>query len=157
LQVDQVRDVLALAGSGGIGNLEGFEPVDATARGEDQQIAVGRGDDEALDEVFGTRAHADTALAAAHLPSVGIDAGALEVAAAGAGDRNVLDSDQILQADLARILDNLGAAVIAVILLNFLELLDDQVAKDLVRAQDFQVLGNAALNFGQLVQDLSLL
>jgi len=70
-------------------------------------------DDEALDEVLRARAHADPPLAAAGLPAVGIDAGALEVAAAGDGDRDILDGDQVLQLDLAGVLDDLGAARVA--------------------------------------------
>ena len=47
-----------------------------------------------------------------------------------------------------------GAALVAVFLLDFLQLLDDQVAQHFVGAQDFQVFGDAALDFGQLVEDL---
>ena len=38
-----------------------------------------------------------------------------------------------------------------------MQFLDDEVAQDLLRAQDLQVLGDAALDLGQLVEDLLLL
>ena len=38
-----------------------------------------------------------------------------------------------------------------------LQFLDDEVAQNLVGAQNFQVLGDAALDLGQLVEDLLLL
>ena len=65
--------------------------------------------------------------------------------------------DQVFEPDLAGVLDDLGAALVAEVLLDFLQFLDDQVAQHLVRTQDLQVLGDAALDVGQLVQDLLLL
>ena len=65
--------------------------------------------------------------------------------------------DQVFEADLARVLDDLRAALVAVILLDLLQFLDDQVAEHFFRAEDFQVLGDPALDVGQLVEDLLLL
>ena len=110
-----------------------------------------------LDEVLGARAHADAALAAARLPAVGVDAGALEVSAARDRDGDVFHRDQVFEADLAGVLDDLGAALVAVIFLDFLQLFDDQVLEHFFRTQDFQVLGDAPLDVGQLVEDLLLL
>src|SRR5207249_2465295 len=50
-----------------------------------------------------------------------------------------------------------GAALIAVVFLDFLQFFDDQVLEHLVRSQDLQVLGDTALDVGQLVDDLLLL
>ena len=50
-----------------------------------------------------------------------------------------------------------GAALVAEVLLDFLQLLDDHAAQHLLRAQDLQVLGDASLDLGQLVEDLLLL
>jgi len=42
-------------------------------------------------------------------------------------------------------------------ILYFLQLLDDDVAQGGVRAEDLQVLGDAALDIGKLFEDLGLL
>src|ERR1017187_3631189 len=157
LQVDEVAEVLALAGGGGVGNLVCLEPVDAAARGEDQQVGVGGSDNQALHEILGARAHADAPLAAAGLAAVGIDAGALEVAAARHGDGDVFHRYQVFQLDLAGVLDDLGAALVAETLLDFFEFLDNERAQNAVGAEQFEILGDAALDIGQLIEDLLLL
>ena len=48
----RLHDVLALAGSGGVGDLVNLEPVDAAHVGEHQQVSVRRGDQEVLDEIL---------------------------------------------------------------------------------------------------------
>ena len=157
LEVDQVGDVLAFADGGGVGNLVNLEPVDPALVGEDQQVGVGGGDEEVFDEILGARAHADAAFAAARLAAIGIDGGALQVAAVRDGDGDVFHCDQVFETDLAGVFDDLGAALVAEILLDFLELLDDEVAEDFFGAEDFEVFGDAALDIGQLVGDLLLL
>ena len=157
LQVDQVGKVLALPGSRGVGDLVGLQPVDPATRCEDQQVAVGGGDNQPLHEILGARAHADSALAAACLAAVGVYAGALQVAAARYCDCDVLHAHQVLELDLAGVLDDLGAAVVAETLLDFLELLHDQRAQNSIGPQQFQVLRDTALDIRQLVQDLLLL
>ena len=57
------------------------------------------------DEVLLARAHADAPLAAAALRAVGRDRRPLDVAGVGDGDRHVLVGDQILDAELAALLD----------------------------------------------------
>ena len=93
--------MLAFADGGGIGNLVDLEPVDAALVGEDQQVGVGGGDEEVFDEILRARAHADAAFAAARLAAIGIDRGALQVAAVGDGDGHVFHRDQIFETDLA--------------------------------------------------------
>ncbi len=122
--------MLALADRGGVGNLVNLEPVHAALVGEDQQIGVRGGDDQVLHHVFGARGHADAPLAAAGLTPVGIDGGALQIAAARHGDGDVLHLHQIFQLDLAGIFDDLGAPLVAEILLDFLQLFDDHAAQN---------------------------
>ena len=110
-----------------------------------------------LDEILGARPHADAALAAARLPAIGIDRGALEVSAARDRHRHVFHRDQVFERDLAGVFDDLGAALVAELLLDFLQFLDDHVAQHLLGAENLQVLGDAALDVGQFVQDLLLL
>src|SRR5450756_3213971 len=138
--------MLAFAGGGGVGNLVGREPRDAAAGGEDDRVGVCGGDNQALHEILGAGAHADAALAAAGLAAVGIDAGALEVAAAGDGDGDVFHGDEVFELDLAGVLDDFGAALVAETLLDVLELLDDERAQYGIGAEEFEVLGDAALD-----------
>ena len=91
------------------------------------------------------------------LPPVGIHRRALQITAVRHRDRHVLHLHQIFQPDLAGVFDDLRAALVAEILLDFLQFLDDQVAHNFFGAQNLQVLGDAPLNFGQLVEDLLLL
>src|SRR4051812_13853196 len=112
------------------------------------------GDDQVLDEVLGARAHADAAFTAPRLPPVGVYRRPLEIAAAGHGDSHVFDGNQIFQANLAGVLDNLGAARIAEVLLDFAQLVDDDAAQFLVGPQDGQIFGDTALDLGEFVEDL---
>ena len=114
-------------------------------------------DDQVLDHVLGARGHADAALAAARLPPVGIDRGALQVSAARHRHRDVLHLHQVFEADLAGVFDDLRAALVAEVLLDFLQLLDDHAAQNFFRAQDLQIFRDLLLDLGQLVDDLLLL
>ena len=119
---------------------------------------MGGGDDQALHEILGARAHADAAFAAARLAPVGVHAGALQIAAARHRDGHVFHAHQVFELDFARILDDLGAALVAedpsALPCSSLTM---SVAQNIVRAQDFQVLGDAPLDVGQFFQDLLLL
>src|ERR1700736_3158986 len=74
-QVNQAGAVLAFAGSGGVGDVVNFQPVDAALVGENQQVSVSGGNDQVLDHILGAGRHTDAALAAASLPAVGVDSG----------------------------------------------------------------------------------
>src|SRR5262249_27485543 len=111
-----------------------FQPEDASLVGEDQHVAVGGGDQQMLDEILSAGAHADAAFAPARLAAVVVYAGALDIAAAGDGDGHVLFGDEVFETNLAGVFDDLGAALVGVVLLDFLELLDDQVLQDLFGA-----------------------
>src|SRR6185312_1377160 len=147
----------AFASSGGVGDIVNLQPVNAALVGENQQIGVGGGDDQVLDHILGARRHANAAFAAASLPAVSIDRGALEVAAARHGDGDVFHLHQVFKPDLAGVFDDLSAAVIAEVLLNFFQFLDDYGAQDLFGTEDIEVLGNLPLNVGEFVNDFLLL
>src|ERR1700691_184271 len=149
--------MLALAHGCGVGNFVDLEPIHAAFVGEDQQVAVGGRHDQVLKEILGARAHADAALAAARLPAIGIDGRALQIAAVRDGDRHIFDGHQIFQPDLAGVFDDLGAALVAIQLAHFLQLFDHELAHQFLGAQQFQVSGDAPLDFSQLVGDLLLL
>ena len=113
LHLHQVGDRLAAAVGADVGDLVDLEPVDPAAVGEDHHVGVRRGDEEVVDHVLLAGPHADPALAAAPLVAVGRDRRPLDVAGVGDRDRHVLVGDQILDAELALVLDDLGAARVA--------------------------------------------
>ena len=143
-------------GGSRVWNLVNFQPVDAAFIGENQQIGMRGRDDQMLDHVLGARGHADAAFAAARLAAVGIDRGALQITAARHRDRDVFHLYQVFEPDFAGILDDLGAALVAEFLLDFFQFLDDHAAQDFFRTQDFQILCDPGLNFGQLIDNLLL-
>ena len=110
-----------------------------------------------LDHILGARRHADAAFAAAGLTAIGVDGGALEVAAAGHGDGDVFHLHQVFEPDLAGIFYDLSAAVIAEVFLNFFQFLDDYGAQDFLGTEDVEIFGDLLLDVGQFVDDLLLL
>ncbi len=99
LQRNQVADVLALAGGAHVGNLIDLQPVDAARIGEDQNVGVGRGDEEMLDEIFVARLHARASGAATTLHAIRGDRRALQVSGMADGDRHLLVGDQVFEHD----------------------------------------------------------
>ena len=71
LQGNQVAHVLALSGCANVGDLVDLQPVDTTGVGEDQDVSVGGGDEEVLDEIFVARLHTRAARTTASLHAVG--------------------------------------------------------------------------------------
>src|SRR4051794_33356661 len=110
-----------------------------------------------VDGVLGTRAHADSSLAASSLTLVRIDRSALEISTARDRDRDVFLSNEILNIDLARVFDDLGPALVTEVLLDFFEFLDDHGSQLLLVAKDLEIFGDHALNLRKLVEDLLLL
>src|SRR5579871_6229450 len=146
--------MLALTRRGRIWNFVDLEPVHPALVRENQQIAVRGRDDQVLQEILRARPHADAALAAAYLPAIAVHRRALQVAAVGHRDRHIFHRHQVFQPDLARVFHDLRAALVAVILLDLFQFLDDQVAQNFLRSQNFQVFINAPLDFGQFFQNL---
>src|SRR5258708_1217350 len=93
LQSDEVADVFAFAGGAYVGNFVDLEPVDSAFVGEDQDVGVGGGDEEVLDEVFVTGLHAGAPDAPAALHAVGGDGSSLHVAGVAEGDGDLLVGD----------------------------------------------------------------
>ena len=100
LQRHQVGDGLALARGAELGNLVHLQPVHAAGVGEHQDVIVGGGHEQVLDEILLARAHALAAGAAAALLAIGGDGRALQVAGVADGDRDLLVGDQVFQIDL---------------------------------------------------------
>ena len=129
-------------------------PVDLAPRGDEQQEVVRRGDEEVLDVVAFFEVHAHDPDAAAVLRAVGRDRQALDVAGGGDGDDHLLDGDHVLDVDLVLGGDDLGAAVVAVHLLDLEQFLFDHVVdRDLVGQQAFEI-GDALQQVAMLLFDL---
>ena len=142
LEVDERGHGLALAGGADVGDLVDLEPVDAAGVGEAEQVGVGGVDDELRDEVLFAGLHADAAGAAAALLAVGGDGRALEVAGVGDGDGDLLVGDEVFEGELGGLVDDLGAACVAVLVADVFELLDDDPAELLFGGEDRLVLGD---------------
>ena len=110
--------MLALAGGADVGNLVDFEPVDAAGAGEDQDVGVGRGDEELLDEILVARLHAGAARATAALHAIGRDRSALQVAGVADRDGDLLVGDEVFEVDFSGLVFDDGPAVVAVLLLD---------------------------------------
>ena len=67
---------------------------------------------------------------------------------------NIFHRYQIFQLDVARIIHNLGFSVVAEILLDLFQLVDDEVFQDFFRTQNFQVSLDALLDVSQFKKDL---
>ena len=118
LHRDEVGDRLAAAVGADVGDLVDLQPVRAAAVREDHDVGVRRRDEEVRDEILFARAHADAALAAAPLVAVVRDRGPLDVAGVADRDRHVFFGDQVFDAELAFLGEDLRPARVAVLLLN---------------------------------------
>ena len=149
LQVEQAGHGFAFAGGAHVGDFVDLEPVDAAFVGEAEQVGVGGVDDELGDEVFFARLHAEAAGAAAPLLAVGGDGGALEVAGMGDSDGDLFVGDEVFELQLGGLVDDLGAALVAVFVADGFELLDDDVAELLLGGEDGFVLGDVVADFAR--------
>jgi hypothetical protein len=110
--------------------------VDLPLVGEEEDVRVGRRDEELRHPVLLARVHPDLALAAALLRPVGRRARPLDVARVGDRDDHVLFLDEILLGDLRLGGHDLGPALVRVLLLDLLELHHDDVEEELLVRQD---------------------
>ena len=154
LEVDEGGHGLALAGGGDVGDLVDLEPVDAAGVGEAEQVGVGGIDDELGDEVFFAGLHAEAAGAAATLLAVGGDGRALEVAGVGDGDGDLLVGDEVFEGELGGLVEDGGAAGVAVLVADVGELFDDDAAQSFSLAENCFVLGDVVADGAELVEEL---
>src|SRR5947199_2911405 len=133
---EEVDHGLALGLPAALRDLVDLQPVHLAQRGEEEKVRVRRGDEEVLDDVFLFRLHAGHALAPAALAAVGLDVRALDVARARDGDDHLLVGEEVLDRQLRRLGEDLGAARVAVLLFDFEQLLLDDAHQLGVRGQD---------------------
>ena len=123
--------------------------------GEEERVVVGVGDLKGGHRILFARRHADHALTAAMLLTVGGEWLTLDVAAARDGDHNIFVGDQVLVGHFARcILGDLGAASVGKLLLELGELIRDDLGDAGRARQDVFQLGDELDDFEVLVFDL---
>ena len=115
---------------------------------------MGGGNEKVVDEVLVAGLHSDPALATASLVSIDGDRTPLDIAGMGYGDDHILFRNHVFDADLFRLLDDLGAALVAVLLFDLGELVADDVANLLLAGENGFQLRNPFLNLLVLGNDL---
>ena len=114
LEAHETVDGLPARGRRRFGNFVNLQPVDAALRREQQNVAVRRGHEEVLDEIFLARLCADAPLAAARLMAIDVHRSALDIARMADGDGHVFVFDQVFELDVVHAIDDLRAAFVAV-------------------------------------------
>src|SRR5439155_216256 len=111
---EEVHHRLALRLASAVRDLVDLETVELAEGGEEEEIGVGRGDKEVLDDVLLLGLHARHALAAAPLAPVRLDVRPLDVARARDRDDHLLIGQEVLDRQLGRLGEDLGAPDVAV-------------------------------------------
>ncbi len=106
------------------------------------------------DVILFARAHADAPFAAAPLGAIGGDRRPLDVAGVGDGNRHVLVGDQVFDPELTALVDDLGAAVVAELVADGLQLVDDELDQQLLARQNRAQPLDRLHQLDQLVEDL---
>ncbi len=120
---------------------------------EYQPIVVGDGE-QVIDLVLGTQRCAPNALAAALLSAVLVDAGALDVTAAGDGDNHLLIRNEVLILEAAHVGNDFSAAIVTVLIDDLRQLGTDDLTLTILRSQNGLQVGNRRLKLLQAVNDL---
>ena len=134
--------------------LPDLELVGHARAGKQQDGRVGRGDEDGGDEILVLGAHTGASLAAARLRPVGVEGGALDVAGVGHGHDHVLDRDQVLVVEIEPAVHEDGAARRGELLAHLGELVADDRAHAVARAQNGEQVGDGFGQFLGLVRQL---
>ncbi len=114
---------------------------------------MGGVDDELRDEVLFASLHAETPGTTATLLSIRGDGRALEVAGIGDGDGDLLVGDEIFELKFGGLVDDDGAADVAILVANLSELFDDHLAQFGRRREDRLELGDVVANIGEFLEE----
>ena len=153
-QVQEVDDRTALRGAPHIWNFVNPQPVDTPLVRIEQDVVMGRGDKEGLDEISLFLIAPGDAATAAALVAIGAQRGALDVAFPGKGDRHLFLGNEILSGVILRLLNDLGAPLIPKLLLRLSQLFDNQVENKLLAGENFPVVLDVRVQLVQLVLKL---
>src|SRR6185312_13808195 len=157
LELEEVDERLAARRARAFGQLVHALDVDAALGREHEDVIVRRGDEELRHEVFVLGRRAGDAAPAALLRAVGRDRVALDVAAVADGDHHVLVGDQLLDGDLAFVVDDLGAALVGELGADGGQLLLDHRHQPAFARQDrFQAIDGGAQRLELFVELLAL-
>ena len=130
-----------------------LQPVDAALGREQQDVAMRRGDEQILNEIFFLCLRADAALAPARLVAIRVRSRALDIARMAHGYQHLGVSNQVFQLDFVDLVDNLRAAVVAVGFVHFAQLRGDDLLEFLVARQNLAQLGDQFTDGLQFLED----
>ena len=116
--------------------------VDLSGGREEQHRLMGRGDEQARDEILLARRHRPAPLAAAALRPVGRERRALDVAAVAHQHDHVLALDEVLVIHVGFAVEDLGAARRGEVGFHLDELVADDPHQARARAEDVQIVGD---------------
>ena len=157
LNLDDVLDGAALRAARALGNLVDLEPVAAALLREEEHRVVHRGRIDVLDEVLVARGAPLGTPAAAVLRTVLGQRRALDVAHVRDGDDHVVVGVEVLGVELLRGVDNLRAALVAVLLLDLEQLLLDNLELHADVGQHLLQVGNLLFELVALGHQLAVL
>ena len=111
---EKIDDRAATGRSTSLWDLVHLQPVASPRVGEEEDVAVRRRDEQVFDEILLLGGHPGNTTAASALPTVRADRKALDVARVGYGDHHILVSDQILDVELLRGVDDVRTTFIPI-------------------------------------------
>uniref|UniRef100_A0A0N5A0B3 Glutamate synthase large subunit n=1 Tax=Parastrongyloides trichosuri TaxID=131310 RepID=A0A0N5A0B3_PARTI len=132
----------------------GLQLIGLAVGGEEQHRRVGRGAEDAGDDVLILHRHAAAALAAAMLGPIGVQRHALDVARVGHGHDHVLARDQVFVFHLGVALADEGAAINAELILHQQQVFADDGQDVLAIRQDGQVALDGVGQGARLAEDV---
>ncbi len=154
LQTHEIHGRLAFGLRPHIRNLVDLQPVQSSAVGEDQDVGVGRGHEQVLDEILLLGLHSHPAAASATLAPVQGHGRPFDVPVVGDRDRHVLVGDGVFDGDVVGRVDQLGPPRVAVGFLQFLEFGNDDQVDLALASEDRLQTRDGGLDLGEFVQDL---
>ena len=151
--LQQILDGSAFGVFGAFWNFVNFHPKTSTTFCEQQHVMVGRGHDHMLDEIFITGSAAHCPTASTMLDTVFCNRGALDIPHMGNGDYDILFFDHVFHPKIPGSIDDFGAAGVSEFILDFRELvLDNLHAQSFVGDDGFEP-GNQGHNLRVFLAD----
>src|SRR5262249_7811735 len=141
-------------GAAQLGDLEDAQPVELPAVGEAEQVGVGAGHEEVLDEVLLAGLLADDPATATPLRAVGGQRQPLDVALVADRDRLLLGGDQVEAVPPGGLAGDLGPAGLAVALAKVEQVLADDLQDVALAAEQLLVAVDPAAQLVVLAEDL---
>ena len=131
-----------------------FQLIDHAVVSEDHQVRMRRGDEQVLDKIAILRSRTETTFSPATLARISRDRRTLDVTTVRDSDRHVFIGDEIFDRELNAFVDNLCAALVTKIFLNFFELFRDHATERTLVAENLFQLRDVFDHLLVLVDDL---